>query len=329
MSETPIVGVVGLGFLGRGIVACMLGYGARVVAFDRDRATLEPARNHIQGAMNELVDLGGFDSSLRNQWPGRFTEAASIADLTECRFVIESVVESVDIKAKVFDELESAVAAEVPIASNTSALPITLLQRGRKHPQRFVGMHWGEPCHVARFLEVIAGEQTSPQTIDQTMSLGKRVGKDPVLVRKDIEGFIANRLGYAMIREAFHLLEQGVGDADTIDRAFRNSVGMWAMFAGPFRWMDLTGLPGYANVMARLFPLLSSQTDVPASLRELVKSGAKGVSNHQGFFDYDDAEAQRWQKLFHDHVWAFRKLSDSYFGGAAHSPSPGTPGRGG
>jgi 3-hydroxybutyryl-CoA dehydrogenase len=116
-----------------------------------------------------------------------------------------------------------------------------------------------------------------------------------------------------MYREAFHLLESGVADAETIDRSFRNAVGLWANIAGPFRWMDLTGLPAYAAVMERLFPKLSNSSEVPETMRKLIARGAKGISNGRGFYDYSPEEARRWEQLLIEHVWNVRAMAEKYF----------------
>jgi 3-hydroxybutyryl-CoA dehydrogenase len=184
------------------------------------------------------------------------------------------------------------------------------LQTQREHPPRFIGMHWAEPCHLTRFLEVVRGEQTDDATVDATMSLGRLAGKEPSLVRKDVEGFIVNRIGYAMYREAFWLLENGVADVETIDTAFRNAMSVWANIAGPFRWMDLTGIPAYAAVMKRLWPKLSCATEVPALMRELIESGAKGISNGHGFYDYTPEQAKQWEARLSENVWKVRALQD-------------------
>ena len=136
------VGVAGLGLLGRGIAACLLGHGIRVVAFTRKEATHHEARKYITRAMVDLVQRAGFAEELVHQWAQRYEPVTSLEPLAGSDFVIESVVEDVHTKQEVFDQLEALVAADIPIASNTSALPITHLQRGRRHPERFLGMHW-------------------------------------------------------------------------------------------------------------------------------------------------------------------------------------------
>ena len=317
--STQTIAVAGLGLLGRGIVACLLSRGFRVIAYTRGDETREAARKYIASAIEDLVRRGGFDPSLREQWPARYSEAMVVEEFAGCDFMIESIFEDLDAKRSLFDDVESVVAAHVPIASNTSALPISALQQGRKHPERFIGTHWAEPCHLTRFLEVIRGEKTDDATVAAAMDLAKRAGKDPSLVRKDVEGFIVNRLGYAMYREAFWLLENGVADVETIDRSFRNAISVWGNIAGPFRWMDLTGIPAYAAVMKRLFPRLSNSLEVPALMRQLVESGAKGISNGRGFYSYGPQEAQRWEAALIENVWKVRQLQDELLAAEAKS----------
>ena len=302
------IGIAGLGFLGRGIAACLLSSGFRVIGYTLGDEARAEAREHITSAIEDLVTRGGLPASLRDDWPTRYVEARSVAELAPCDFVIESIFEDLDAKVKLFDEIEAVVGPAVPIASNTSALPISALQRGRKHPERFIGTHWAEPCHLTRFLEVVRGEQTNDATADAAMEMAKRAGKDPSLVNKDVEGFIVNRMGYAIYREAFWLLENGVADVETIDRAFRNAICVFANIAGPFRWMDLSGIPAYAAVMKRLWPQLSTATDVPETMRRVVESGAKGISNGRGFYQYTPEEAARWERMLNENVWRVRDM---------------------
>jgi 3-hydroxybutyryl-CoA dehydrogenase len=302
------VGVVGLGLLGRGIVACLLSRGLKVVAHTRSEQTRAEATQHVAHAIDELVSRGGVPAQLREQWRDRLINAAALDEFAACDFIIESVIEDLQAKQTLFEELEKIVKPDTPIASNTSALPITLLQQGRNYPRRFIGMHWAEPCHLTRFLEVVRGEQTDERTADAAVALGKSAGKEPSLVQKDVEGFIANRLGYALYREAFWLLENGVADIETIDRSFCNAISVWGNIAGPFRWMDMTGLPAYAAVMRRLWPQLSCAKEVPRLMTELVDSGARGISNGRGFYEYTEQEASRWQRLLVENVWKVREL---------------------
>ncbi len=312
-AQIETVAVVGLGLLGRGIASCLLAGGLKVIGQARRRETHDAAMAYIEHGLNELVAHRVIEAPRRDDWRKRYTAVDRVEDVAGADFVIESVFEDLAVKREVFDGIESAVGPDVPVASNTSALPITLLQSDRKHPQRFIGMHWAEPCHLTRFLELICGDRTSEATLDAAMRLGKLTGKEPAVVRRDIEGFIANRLGYALYREAFNLLELGIADVETIDRSFRNALGLYATFCGPFRWMDLTGLPAYAKVMERLFPQLSTTTALPERMRALIESGAEGIRTRRGFYDYTDEEVKRWEKLLLEHAWSVRELADKYY----------------
>lgn len=308
-TNTQTVGVAGLGPLGRGIVTSLLSRGLSVVALESNAEVRDDARQHVAGGLSDLVTRGGMDATLVDEWPTRYAVAAGPADFARCDFVIESIFEDVAAKRALFDEIEAVVSSTIPIASNTSALPISALQRGRRHPERFVGMHWAMPCHLTRFLEIIRGEQTDDATVDAAMALGKLAGKDPSLVRKDVEGFIVNRVAYATYRECLWLLENGVADVETIDRSIRNARSVWANIAGPFRWMDLSGLAGYAAVMEQLFPKLSAETQVPKTMRDLIDSGARGMSNGRGFYEYTPEEVERWRKLLIENVWRVREMT--------------------
>jgi 3-hydroxybutyryl-CoA dehydrogenase len=299
--------------MGRGIAASLLGAGFRVIAAGRRQQTIEEARVYIEDAIAEIVSYDGKFSQKTASWAQRYSVSNSLADLKPCAFVIESVVEDLAVKRRVFDDLEDIVGADVPIATNTSALPITILQQGRKHPSRFLGMHWAEPAYITRFLEIIRGEQTSDAAIGLAVELGRATDKESCIVKKDIPGFIANRLGYAMYREAANLLELGVGDVETIDRSFRNACGLWATLCGPFRWIDITGGPAlYAKAMAGVLPTLSSRPEVPHVFREKEENGERGTINRRGFYTYEEGDAEHWQELLHEHAWEIRRLQERY-----------------
>jgi 3-hydroxybutyryl-CoA dehydrogenase len=309
-----IVAVAGLGLLGRGIAACLLAHGFRVIGFTRTPATHENARDSIARAIRELIARAGFPAALADEWPQRYVPVDTCAELATCDFVIESIAEDPAAKSELFDRIEAAVRPEVPVASNTSALPISTLQRHRRHPERFVGMHWAEPAHVTRFMELIRGEQTSREALDTAAELARQIGKEPSVVQKELPGFIVNRIGYAMYREALHLLATGVADVETIDRSCRNALGMWATLCGPFRWIDLTGGPAlYGRTQKRVWPTLSNAAKIPELLDRLIESDARGVANGRGFYDYTGDEARRWEELYREHAWRVRELMNEYF----------------
>ncbi len=305
------IGVAGLGLLGRGIAACCLAHGFKVIAFSRRRETHEAAGSYIAQAIEDLIERAGFPPSLRDNWSERYTAATSFEDFAQCDLVIESVIEDLEIKHAVFDQIEAVVRPDVPIASNTSSLPIALLQKGRTHPDRFMGMHWAEPSHATRFMELIRGPETSESVFQAVAQLARQFGKDPSLVQKDVPAFVVNRIGYAMYREAVHLLEAGVADVETIDRSCRNAFGIWAALCGPFRLMDLTGGPAlYGRIMAQVLPSLNNDTDLPPTMKAMVERDASGVINGDGFYQYSEGEREVWEEKFLEHAWKIRQLQE-------------------
>ena len=296
--------------MGRGIAACLLAHGLEVVAYNRTARRARDSISHIGATLRELAR--GRIIPRQRRWQRRFRLVTSIAGLSPCRFVIESVKEDLPLKRRLYGELEACVPAGTVIASNTSSIPITVLQTGRRHPGRFVGMHWGEPAQIGHCLEVTPGRRTSPRTLRLTQQLGEFCGKEPTVLREDIPGFLSNRMMYAMIREALHLVESGVADLETVDRSFRNDIGWWALLAGPFRWMDLTGIPAYQVVMEGLLPSLCNARKVSKVMRKVAAGGAQGVGNAKGFYPYTKASAKRWEKNWVDFTFEMRKLADKY-----------------
>jgi 3-hydroxybutyryl-CoA dehydrogenase len=147
-------------------------------------------------------------------------------------------------------------------------------------------------------------------------------GKEPSLLRKDIRGFITNRIMYAMLREAFHLVEAGYATVADVDRSLRNDYGYWMTFAGPFRFMDLTGIPAYATVMKDLLPDLDCSTEVPPLMQRVMKAGGRGVSNAKGFYSYTPAQAKRWEKQFMQFSYEIRELAGKYPEDIGNSEKP-------
>lgn len=305
------VGVVGLGLMGCSIVTCLLIAGHPVVAvapLPVDMETAEPRiREHLAKAYQEGLFTQNPESYLQQL---AITEDYSL--LKDSKVVMECTLENVAIKRSVYEKIEAVVAEDALITSNTSAIPISLLQREVRLPARFVGLHWAEPSHTTRFLEIICGDLTDILTAEWLYELSHLWGKEPTLVRKDIRGFITNRLMYAMYREAFNLVENGYATVEDVDRACRNNAGYWMTLVGVFRWMDLTGVPAYHTVMKDLFPTLSNQTEVPKLIDDIVQAGGKGVLNAQGFYDYTPEEAKLWKETYEEFSYDIRRLALKY-----------------
>lgn len=309
-SDIP-VGVVGLGLMGCSITTCLLMAGHPVVAVAPLPVDLDTAESRIRHHLEKSREEG-----LCPESPETYLQRLDITEdygrLSNCRITMECTIEQLDIKRAVYEKIEAVIAPDAILTSNTSAIPISVLQATVQHPGRFLGLHWAEPSHTTRFLEIICGQQSEVEKGEWLYALSHYWQKEATLVRKDIRGFITNRLMYAMYREACYLVENGYAGIEDVDRACRNNAGYWMTLVGVFRWMDLTGVPAYHTVMQDLLPTLSNQTTVPALIDEVVRAGGKGVANAQGFYSYTPEEARLWEETFQEFSYDIRALALKY-----------------
>jgi 3-hydroxybutyryl-CoA dehydrogenase len=313
------VGVIGLGLMGHSIIACLLAAVHRVAGVTRDLRKHRGTRGHVRRLL-EQMKREGLTRKDPSTLAANLVLAEDFSALAGCELVIESVIEDIAIKLETYRAVEQAVAAETIIGTNTSSIPVSLLQRDAVHPRRFVGIHWDEPAHVTRFMEIIAGDRTDPAVAERVMALAARWGKEPSLLRRDVRGFITNRISYAMFREACHLVDTGVATFEDVDRSLRNDVGWWMPFAGPFRYMDLMGVESYYRVMQDLLPELCNSPGVPAAIQRVIDSNGRGVANGRGFYRYTPEEAERWSKLFLKFNYEIRRLAMKYPAAGGNKP---------
>ena len=311
-KEIP-VSVVGLGLMGCSIATCLLIAGHPVVAVAPISADLDHAESRIREHLEKSLENGLVENP-PNYYFKSLTITENYSDLRDCHLVIECTIENVIIKEQVYKKIEAHLPPDALLTSNTSAIPISTLQQITQHPARFLGLHWTEPAHTTRFLEIICGNDTNLKNGEYLYELSHTWGKEPILVRKDIAGFITNRLMYAMYREAISLVEGGYATVEDVDRSCRNNAGYFMTLAGVFRWMDLTGVPAYHTVMQRLLPTLDNSTEVPELIDKIVREGGKGVANAHGFHDYTPEEAKLWEETFTEFTYDVRKLALKYPG---------------
>jgi 3-hydroxybutyryl-CoA dehydrogenase len=309
-SEIP-VGVVGLGLMGCSITTCFLMSGHPVKAIAPVSDDLKHASSRIEHHLQKSYDEG-LTKHLPSHYLKNLLITENYGELLPCRLVVECTLENEAIKKSVYEKIEKVISDDALLASNTSAIPISILQRLTTKPDRFLGLHWTEPSHTTRFLEIICGELSDIGKAEYLYALSQYWDKEPTLVRKDIRGFITNRLMYAMYREAFYLVENGYATVEDVDRACRNNAGYWMTLVGVFRWMDLTGVPAYHNVMKELLPTLNNSTEVPKLIDDIVKAGGRGVANAHGFYEYTPEEAKLWEETYNDFSYEIRKLALKY-----------------
>jgi 3-hydroxybutyryl-CoA dehydrogenase len=313
MSEKIKIATVGLGLMGSSIATCILAAGHEVTSLVLSISEAKTAQKRILNFLHELHEEGLL-AAAPEEVIKNITITDDISLFSGIEVVIESITESVEAKKSIYRQLENVLSTTAVIGSNTSAIPVTILQEGLTNPERLLGIHWAEPAHITRFMEVICGRDSELKYANQIVKLAESWGKEPSLLKKDIRGFITNRIMYAMLREAFNLVENGYATPEDVDRSLRNDLGYWITFAGPFRFMDLTGIPAYLTVMKDLFPELDNTSKAPETMEKLVAAGAKGVSNAQGFYPYTKEGAAKWEEKFIEFSFDIRKLAEKYKG---------------
>lgn len=313
ISNDQVIAVVGLGPLGRGIAACCLSRGFTVVGIDREEKHREELRSFLPEAAAHCLEAGVMEAADATQWDTRLKLSGDLAAIKNAGLVIEAIPETLPAKKILLQQMEQFIRAGVLIGSNTSAFPITELQDGCVHPERVFGMHWSSHGHVTRFLELTPGENTSAEAMKLAVKFAEQLGKEPAVLKKDIPGFLCNRIAYAMYREAVHLLESGVADAEAIEASFRNSVGLWAPMCGPLRVMDVMGGGAfYAESIKGVLPTMANSAELQPTLQSFIDQDAKGPKNNIGFFDYDEDEAAKWAERFTASILTTRKYQDQY-----------------
>jgi len=305
VNEIKTVGLVGLGLMGQGICACLLAGGFKVIGYSRTKAREQETIEHISKSFEKLIERGIKSEKELDGWQERFKYVNDLRDVNDVQFVVETVAENLELKHTVYDTLESVIADDVVIASNTSGISLSKLQEKMRHKERFIGMHWAEPAEITHYLEISRAKDTQDKYVDIAVEFGKKLGKKPTVLNYDISGLISNRLMYAMMREAISLVESGVADVETVDRSFRNDIGWWAALFGPFRWMDITGLPIYAKVIEEIFPDLNCGKKVP----ELMK---KKVESAELFYNYENDRDKLWEEIWAEFTHDIRAIVEKY-----------------
>lgn len=276
MNAKPEIAIIGAGLMGHGIAQVFAVGGCRVRVFDVSAESLATLRDRIR---KNLRDLGQDESAVE-----LVTSCSELADTVHAaQFVFEAGPENLEFKQKVFAEIEAAAPEDTVLASNTSVIPITRIMAGLRCGGRALGTHWWNPPYLVPLVEVIQTPDTTSEAVDAISALLRAVGKTPVTVKRDVPGFVGNRLQHALWREAIALVQSGVCDAETVDTVVKSSFGRRLAVLGPLENADLVGtdltLAIHENV---LFDLDRTAGPLPY-LQQLVDSGKLGMKCGQGF----------------------------------------------
>jgi 3-hydroxybutyryl-CoA dehydrogenase len=276
MAAKAKIAVVGAGLMGHGIAQVFALAGHDVTITDSHKPTLDTAKQRIA---TNLHDLGEDSKAVEH--------VTLIADLGQCvqeaDYVVEAILEDMPLKQRTFAEIERHVRPDTILASNTSVMPITEIMQGLKHRSRALGTHWWNPPFLVPLVEVIGTQWTSQAAIDFTMKLHADAGKMPAHVKKDVPGFIGNRLQHALWREAVSLVERGICDAETVDRVVKAAFGRRLAVLGPLENADLVGTDLTLAIHNTVLPDIESRPGPSPYLERLVAEGKLGFKSGEGF----------------------------------------------
>ena len=214
-------------------------------------------------------------------------------DWSQVGLVVEAATEDLPLKQRIFAEVERLSGADVPLASNTSNFPIGEIGKNLKHRGRLFGMHFFMPAHLVPLVEIVSSDATDPQIAQNMVALMERLGKAPIWVKKDVPGFVGNRLQHAMMREALYLISDGICDAEGVDRAVRYGFGFRFIACGPMLQKEMSGWDTNYYVGSALYPHLYKNDAPPPMLKALVDKNHLGMKTRRGFWEWDDASIAR------------------------------------
>lgn len=283
LEQIKSIGVVGAGTMGLGIaqISAMAGY--TTVLYDLDQQVLDKAKASIEKNLNKGIEKGKVTQEQKQLTLNLLKFTTSINDV-EADFIIEAIVERLTVKQEVFAELEKINSAETILASNTSSIPITQIGAQLNNSARFVGMHFFNPAHIMKLVEVISGASTSDEVAQTAYNLAQKLGKTAVMA-KDAPGFIVNRVARHFYVESLKVLEENVADVETIDRLIESS----GFKMGPFRLMDLIGVDTNFSVTTSMFNSFYQDPKFRPSRiqQQKVDAGHHGRKSGKGFYSYD------------------------------------------
>lgn len=290
LEDIKKIGIAGAGTMGSGIALIFALKRYEVVITDISRKYLESGKKNISIYNSSLIEENIITESEAKDAVKRIFFTTDKKALYDADVIIEAIIEKMSIKKIFWKEVEEIAKESAIFATNTSGLSITEMCRELKKKDRFIGMHWWNPPHIVPLIELIKGVETADETVQVLAKLIEKIGKQSVVVFKDVNGFIGNRIQFAVFREALKIVEDGIATVEDVDKAMKFGPGFRYPVLGPFETADLGGLDTFYYIASYLFKELSSAKEPTSMLQELVNNKNIGVKSGKGFYDYSDSK---------------------------------------
>ena len=289
MREIKRIVSAGAGTMGSSMAQTFAKFGYDVTLYDVFPAALDKAKALIE--LNQKTEIAEqiVTEEQSKAMLERISYTADVEEFRKADFVVEAIVEKLEIKHKFWEQVSNLVDEDVVLATNTSGLSITAIAEKVKNPERFGGMHWINPPHIIRLIEVIKGKETCDEAAQVIYDLALAVEKKPVIVN-DALGFALNRIQLAILRECLHIVETGIATPEAVDDVMKYGLGLRYACLGPFEVCDLGGLDVFNNIASYLFEDLCHEKETFGMLADRIEKGQFGVKNGAGFYDYSDGK---------------------------------------
>lgn len=291
--------VIGSGTMGVGIAASFLAYGAKTILLGRDPHKVELNLTKVEICADTI--------NPRWRESGAQLVSGDIADWSDWHdtdLIIETISERLDLKKALFRELDQRVPPSIPIGSNSSGFPISDIAQDLVTSYRMFNTHYFMPAHIVPLVEVVLGKHSDLEMAEEICNLYRSHGKKPVLVKRDIPGFLANRIQHALMREALSLVQEGIASPDDIDTAVRYSFGFRYAAVGPMTQKEISGWEGMALAAEVIYPSLSNIQAPPACVMDLVNSGKTGMAKGAGFREWSPEEVAQMKQVYETRLQA-------------------------
>jgi 3-hydroxybutyryl-CoA dehydrogenase len=303
MAQIENIAVIGAGLMGHGLAQIFALNGYPVRLMDTEQERLDKAMENIRSNLTLMAEKGICQSE---EIEPAIARVKTMTDLKEtatgAHFVVEAVLENLELKQDIFKDLDQICPGETILATNTSVISITEIAQKAKDRGRILGTHFWNPPYLIPLVEVIRGEDTSEDAMDVTYALMKRVGKHPVRVNKDVPGFVGNRLQHALWREAISIVERGIADPATVDECIKYGFGLRLPVLGPLETADMVGTDLTLAIHNYILEYIESSPEPSPLLKKKVEEGDLGFKSGRGFQEWSPEEAQESRKRLQEYL---------------------------